>query len=181
MALPDTRDADYGEGNALPAATVNALQDAVIAHEASICGAREYGLGLGFVDTDFNVGSPYTLHSSLAYLSTAGVSTAFAELSIPICAGERLKSFTFYGNEGASGGYVFTVKLWKMDLTTGTQTQIGSTLSSPGTDSGEVSLSASPGEIAVAGYRYWLEFTHGGSGQHVNGAKVTIDIPFSVP
>ena len=171
-ALPDGMDALFEDGDVLPAATLNALQDAILDHETQLRGPGQWAVPI----CDLAVGAGFTLYALGFYESTGSGKRIRAELRVrPGC---RLKQWICHGQDDGTG--VFGAGLYKTTSPGGVKTLVGSLQASSGSGSAE-NIGESPGELIEAGYLYFVEFVANAPTQRYLGVDVIVDRPASHP
>lgn len=164
------------EGDNLSAANLNALQDAIIDIHNKSYGTFDHTIGIGHHSVFDYASDPPVIHPSFAFWN-AGVAGAARIITagIGMRLGDQIKSWDLLLLEGAS--LTVSGKLWKVDFTDGTRTQVGSTQTS-GTGGGNVSVGDSGLiEDQVAAVAYHLEGTFNGTGdatRRIYGFRYTI-------
>lgn len=97
------------------------------------------------------------------------------EVCFPICLDvhQRIKAVSMYGR--ANGATAWTFKLWKIDMSVGSATQIGSTQTSAITLAISNLSVGSLTETIASGVYYVAVFTAGASGNRTYGCTVSYD------
>ena len=182
MALPTTRDATFVKGDTWTAATVNALQDAVIDHEAKLRALDDSGSG--FLNTAqlssmFRPGSfSYALVSPVHQVSGGASDEIYGFL--PVDPTMRLRGWRVHGRDDAT--FSFTARLLEVNRNDGTAVQIGATATSAASGADQTLANTAALVLPVASERYYLlEFSSGAASHRIYGMDFTWDRPGSAP
>ena len=184
MALPATVDQVFVEGDTWTAATVNALQNAIVDNHEKLRGLGNGGsgwrhmLGPRMMFRDFTDG--YSYDATRDFLVSAGSLDRVYGM-FPGRVGMRLTAWEISGRD--DGVANFTGKLFRVDMNDGVAVQIGSTVNSASSGADETIVnSAGLGSSAVlsATQYFVLEFVSGASADRVYSMGFTWDHPTQV-
>ncbi len=106
---------------------------------------------------------------------TAGGGAEEVFLPIQMKVGERIVGFTAYVYDAGAG--FIRCELFRLDLTTGTSTQIGADADSSGSGVDTTCTISGLTETVTATRAYYIKWTSGTSGDRLYGASVTYDHP----
>jgi hypothetical protein len=127
MALPTSRDVTFVANSVIPSATLNAIQDQIIA----LCAAREVmvppSAGQGQGGVTFDPTTPAPDHGAGMWSGSASAGAVHFPLELAI--GERLRSVKAWVID-QDGTNQLTLRVFKTELTTTTDTELGNDSSS---------------------------------------------------
>ena len=152
--LPTSRDVTLVADAEVPSSLLNNLQDCIVGGKH---GAKTKTLAAATANANATSGFQYAatagsgndeLWESLASTDE----TVVVPLNLDV--GDRLVSVKAWVQ--AVGGTV-SIRLYKEDLSNGTETQLGSTATSSGTTRQALTVTpTAPGEVVASGFKYWL-------------------------
>jgi hypothetical protein len=179
MSLPVSRNRDYSAETPVSSADLNDFQDKIIAAWAGKHGDKVLQLSALAGLPSFPDGVDDSLVRGLvgweSSTGAVGADTVYVFLPIPLLLGDRIKSVK---------GFVYTpsastdVELWKVELTTGALTQVGSTANAAAMAADYQTLEIGPlTETVAAEFAYLLRWNPAAGAEKFLGAEVTFDHP----
>lgn len=175
MTLPVSRNRTAVAGAEVSSDTVNDLQDGIIAIHAPHTTQLAAPAGnAGTTNWTFAASESTTAGQGDYWLAqTSG--GQFLSYALPVKVGDRIVSASAWLLDST---FAMEVKLWKIDMTTGTQTQVGSTSTSAGnTTRQKKTVTPSSPEVVAAGFMYKLTVKSGSTpaNQRCQGAEMVTD------